>query len=104
VKIRWLAKAERDLLRQLDYVAERDPHIAAELADKVRIATSLLAEHPRLGRAGRVRGTRELTISRTPYIVVYRVYSSAVRIVRVLHGAQQWPPRRSERRRPRGLV
>jgi plasmid stabilization system protein ParE len=30
-------------------------------------------------------------ITRTPYIVAYRVLDDAVRILRVLHGAQLWP-------------
>jgi len=32
-----------------------------------------LAKNPNVGRLGRVSGTRELVVSRTPYIVVYRV-------------------------------
>jgi len=38
-----------------------------------------------------VKGTRELVISRTPYIAAYRIDGDLVTIVRVLHGAQQWP-------------
>ncbi|MEO8727435.1 MAG: type II toxin-antitoxin system mRNA interferase toxin, RelE/StbE family [Acidobacteriaceae bacterium] len=44
-----------------------------------------------MGRPGRIDGTRELIIQRTPYIAVYHVDSEVVRILRVLHGAQQWP-------------
>ncbi|WP_404977798.1 type II toxin-antitoxin system RelE/ParE family toxin [Ancylobacter sp. 3268] len=36
-------------------------------------------------------GTRELVISCTPYVAAYVVTETAVRIVRVLHGAQRWP-------------
>jgi toxin ParE1/3/4 len=52
----------------------------------------MLADHPHMGRAGRVDGTRELVVARTPYLVVYRVISTEVRIIRVLHSAQCWPP------------
>jgi plasmid stabilization system protein ParE len=44
-----------------------------------------------MGRAVRIEGTRELVISRTPYIAAYRIIGATVRILRVLHGAQQWP-------------
>ena len=44
-----------------------------------------------MGRAGRVNGTRELVVSRTPYVVVYRIRGQEVCIVRVLHTAQRWP-------------
>lgn len=38
-------------------------------------------------------GTRELVVLGTPYVVVYRIEAAAVVILRILHGAQQWPPR-----------
>jgi plasmid stabilization system protein ParE len=50
-----------------------------------------VAEFPQMGRSGRIEGTRELVISGTPYIAAYRIDGDAVRILRVLHGAQQWP-------------
>jgi toxin ParE1/3/4 len=50
-----------------------------------------LAAHPQMGRPGRVHGTRELVITRTPYIAIYRLSSEAIQILRLLHGAQQWP-------------
>jgi len=34
--------------------------------------TWLLADHPAMGRPGRIAGTRELVIVRYPYIVAYR--------------------------------
>jgi toxin ParE1/3/4 len=47
-----------------------------------------------MGRSGRVEGTRELVISRTRYLVVYRFEETTdqILIVRLLHGAQRWPP------------
>jgi plasmid stabilization system protein ParE len=44
-----------------------------------------------MGRPGRVNGTRELIIQRTPYIAAYRIAGKTVRILRELHGAQMWP-------------
>jgi toxin ParE1/3/4 len=51
----------------------------------------LLGRLPRSGRPGRVEGTRELVIIRTPYIVAYRIIGDTVRILRVLHSSRQWP-------------
>jgi plasmid stabilization system protein ParE len=50
-----------------------------------------------MGRPGRIEGTRELVISRTPYIAAYRIVGNTVRILRVLHGAQQWPDEMPEK-------
>ncbi len=44
--------------------------------------------HPSMGRQ---QGTRELVISRTPYIAVYRVIANRIEIIRILHNAQQRP-------------
>lgn len=46
-----------------------------------------------------MKGTRELVIGRTPFIVVYRVRTRAARIelLHFLHGSQQWPPKAARR-------
>ena len=46
---------------------------------------------PNRGRLGKKEGTRELVMSPLPYIVVYDVREDATYVVRILHGAQQWP-------------
>jgi plasmid stabilization system protein ParE len=46
---------------------------------------------PRLGRLGREEGTRELVLSRLPYIVAYRIKEQAVEILHIFHGAQNRP-------------
>ena len=50
-----------------------------------------LANHPSMGRAGRVFGTRELVITHYPYIVPYRIKDDAVEVLRVFHTSRQWP-------------
>jgi toxin ParE1/3/4 len=93
VRIVWLRTAERNLEEQLEYIEERNPHAADTLAEKIAATVASLADHPRRGRPGRVAGTRELVVPGTRYIVVYAVERDYVRIHRVLHGAQRWPPR-----------
>jgi len=56
--------------------------------DKVE---GLLPEHPRIGRLGRVEGTRELVIDGLPYIVIYREAVQEIQVLRVLRDSQQWP-------------
>ena len=57
-----------------------------------RIGT--LETFPHLGRPGRVQGTREVAFPPFPFVAVYEVLDARdeVRVLRVLHGAQQWPP------------
>jgi toxin ParE1/3/4 len=54
-------------------------------------APATLQMFPNRGRLGRKQGTRELLMSPLPYIVVYTVRGDAIYVVRILHGAQQWP-------------
>jgi toxin ParE1/3/4 len=44
-----------------------------------------------MGRPGRVPGTRELVIPKTPFIVPYRLQRKVIQILRVYHGARRWP-------------
>jgi hypothetical protein len=40
---------------------------------------------------GRVPGTRELGIPKTPFVVPYRVHHDVLQILRVYHHARRWP-------------
>ena len=61
------------------------------MGDAIDFSVGQLADHPRLGRPGRVRGTRELVVAGTPYVIAYRIEADAVVILRLLHGKQKWP-------------
>ena len=93
-RVRWLRGAMQTRREQLAYIAADNPRAAAEQEKRIRQHVANLAEHPSIGRGGRVPGTRELIVPRTPFVVVYQVdeASRMVSILRVLHGAQQWPP------------
>ncbi|CAE6849821.1 hypothetical protein LMG22931_07646 [Paraburkholderia nemoris] len=80
---------DRDAI--FDYIEEDSPHAAVVVDDRIRVQIRQLLQFPETGRPGRIEGTRELVISRTPYIVAYRITGDTVRILRVLHGAQLWP-------------
>jgi toxin ParE1/3/4 len=89
--LRFHDDALGDLIAIIDYGIENG------LSDPLDYVTSLRAriahmddiKHP--GRDGRVQGTREWILTNTPYIVVYMLSGETKTILRVLHGAQQWP-------------
>jgi toxin ParE1/3/4 len=95
----WLPTAIRNRRDQLAHIAHEAPLAAIEQGDRLEHQVAQLIQHPELGRAGRKRGTRELVISRTPFVVVYRFKPrlKRVEILRVLHHAQQWPSPRTGR-------
>lgn len=83
------ALADRDEI--FSYIEVDNPRAAAELDERIASAVHRLLRFPESGRPGRVAGTRELVVARTPYIAVYAVTSDRVRLLRVLHGARMWP-------------
>lgn len=87
----WLPAAELNLYDQLDYLETRNARAASDLATKVIEATTRLSHHPQIGRVGRKANTRELVLTGTPFLLVYRVEPQAIVILRFLHGAQRWP-------------
>lgn len=91
MRVRWLKRALRNLKEEADYIAQDDPAAAARTVLHIEEAVALLAEHPHLGRTGRVPSTRELVIADTPYLVPYRVRGQEVVILRVFHGRRRWP-------------
>ncbi len=87
----WLDAAARNRFEQLDYIAQDNPAAAIRLDEQIEGQAGMLADDPLMGRIGRVKGTRELAISHSPFILVYRIRRKRLEILRLLHGAQQWP-------------
>lgn len=92
--VRWTHSARRDYRNIIDWLSDRSPAAALRVADAIDHRLAMLESMPRMGRIGRLDGTRELVISRTPYIVIYQLEGSDDQIVvlRLLHAAQLWPP------------
>ena len=91
MQLEWSHFAQADREAIFDYIEADSPQAAVTVDDRIRMQVEGLVRFPESGRPGRVEGTRELVIDRTPYIAAYRVAGSVVRVLRVLHGAQRWP-------------
>ncbi|MGH9414107.1 MAG: type II toxin-antitoxin system RelE/ParE family toxin [Terriglobales bacterium] len=89
--LEWSPLALGDRNAIFDYIEADSPRAAIDIDDRIRAAAERLIKFPAAGRPGRVEETRELIIPHMPYIAVYRVTGGTIRILRVLHGAQQWP-------------
>jgi toxin ParE1/3/4 len=90
-KVRWTRPALIDLNEAIAYIAHDNPKAALSVAARIAESIQNLAQHPWLGRPGRVPGTRKLVIAETPYIVPYRILGDGVDVLRVLHAARRWP-------------
>ncbi len=89
LEIVWSPLALTRLREIRAYVAMDKPEAAARLATRIVTVIEALREYPYLGRTGIEPEIRELPISGTPYLVLYRVIEERVIISTIWHGAQQ---------------
>jgi toxin ParE1/3/4 len=90
----WSPQAIADLAALRAYIEQDNPEAAQRIAlHIIHNVEHLLPNSPEMGRPGRVPGTRELVIPRTPFIVPYRLVGNTIQILRIFHGARRWPDR-----------
>jgi plasmid stabilization system protein ParE len=87
----WTTAASVQLADLHEYIAESSEPAADQQVAILLYATNTLSDFPEMGRPGRRRGTRELVVSGTPYIVAYRIRLTVIEILAVIHGARRWP-------------
>mgnify|MGYP000725294824 CR=1 FL=1 len=95
MELKWTDLADIDLEKiEAHITQENSPIVAIDVVMNIIDSTNLiLSEHPRAGRHGRLKNTRELVINGLPFIVIYRenIITNCIEVLRVLHDAQQWP-------------
>lgn len=91
MRIKLAKLATQDLKAVKDYISQDKPQAAKTVIQHVLEAIEHLALFPNIGRPGRVPHTRELVVSGTPLIVVYKIQEDTLFIVRIMHGARKWP-------------
>ena len=90
--LEWTEQAVRQLDQAHHTIAlANSEDVAARITMRIVTSVQRLATFPMAGRSGRVRGTRELVISNTPFIAAYAINQDRIVILAVYHGAQQWP-------------
>jgi plasmid stabilization system protein ParE len=91
MKVVWSAPAVRHL-QEVDPFPQGQNNASAVSARRRILQTAArIGQMPRSGRSGRILGTREAVVPRTPYIVVYQISSEAVEVIGIWHGAREWP-------------
>lgn len=91
MRVVWTPEAQQDRIDVWDYIAADDPLAAARMDEIFSDAAARLAEHPMLGRSGKIPGTREL-IPHESYRLVYEIDGETVWILTLVHTARRWPP------------
>ena len=91
MKVLWADSAAQNRRDIVDYIALDDLWAAIQIDALFERAVERLSEHPKLGRAGMLAGTREL-IPHHSYRLIYEISDDQIWILALLHTARQWPP------------
>jgi toxin ParE1/3/4 len=89
-KVVWSTKALDEFNTALDFIASDSSQNADLVADRIEAAAKLLGQMP-IGRPGKVAGSYEKPVLRTPFVIVYALGDHAITILRIIHGARDWP-------------
>jgi len=89
-KILFSILAKEDLYSIKKYICNNNIEASKIVIKHIISSIEKLKENPAMGRAGRVLRTRELVITKFPYIVPYQVRGNNIYILRVLHTSRIW--------------
>ncbi len=90
MKLVWTPEALADRRAIYNYTEPDNPTASLRLDKVFSDRTAALVRYPELGKPGRVIDTRDLVVHRS-YVVIYDIANGAIRILRILHTARQWP-------------
>ncbi len=93
MKVIWTPEAEQNRDDIWLHIAADNLRAAARLDELFSDAATRLADHSKLGRPGKIPGTREL-IPHENYRMVYEIDGETVWVLTLIHTARQWPPAR----------
>lgn len=90
--IEWTAQAAEQLEQAHSYITlSNNEQVATRVTARIVTSVQQLDMFPMSGRAGRVRGTREVVVAGTPFVVAYSVLRDRIVVLAIYHGAQKWP-------------
>jgi plasmid stabilization system protein ParE len=81
--------ARRELDRAFDFYDGIDEALAVRIVTRIEAKANWLGAFPTTG-APFATGLRKSLVSGTPFLIIYRVRSTAVEILRVRHAAEDW--------------
>jgi toxin ParE1/3/4 len=83
----WSNAASEDRMRIIEHIANDNITAAIQMDVLFEAAAERLTEHPRMGKPGRVSGTREL-LPHDNYRLTYEVHDDAIWVLSLIHVAR----------------
>ena len=87
----WTPVAEQNRADIFDYIAADNPNAAVRMDELFSEAAAKLAAYPKLGKFGKIAGTREL-FPHESYRLIYEISGETVWVLALVHSARLWPP------------
>ena len=87
-RIKWRRKALADLRRIDAWLSGIEGANPNKVRSRIRAAVASLARLGDIGRPSKVKGWRELSVRKAPYVIAYRVRGEVLEILAVYHTAQ----------------
>lgn len=90
MRVIWTPEALQDRADIWDYIVADNPRAAVHMDELFSAAAGRLADYPKVGRPGKIEGTREL-VPHESYRLVYEISGETVWVLALVHTARQWP-------------
>lgn len=94
-EIRYTTPAKKDLAGLLSYLYAESPEASLMMLERIQTTVEKLALFPYLGREvegdGVAMGIRRINVADTPFFLVYMAEEAGIEILRIIHGARNWP-------------
>ena len=91
-RLRLTVAAQRDLDAAFDHIAADNLRAAEQQRARLREAGQLLLEFPAIGAPHLGGPRRRLVVAGSPFALIYRQTAQGIIILRIHHGAREWPP------------
>ncbi len=89
MRLAWTAEAADDLEAIVEYIRLDNEDASLRVANRIVDRLTALSHSPMSGRAGLAPGTREVLLTPYPYLAIYRVTPTQMRVLRIVHAARE---------------
>jgi toxin ParE1/3/4 len=91
MRVRFTTTALSEVDEICAYIAAANPRAASEMRERIERAAARLRDNAAVGPETDEPGVRQLTVTRSPYLIFYTVGTNETVILHVRHGARRRP-------------
>jgi toxin ParE1/3/4 len=87
--VRWEDEALADFVQAVLYASRQYEAYGSLISERIIKAITLLTKI-NVGRKGRISGTFEKSVYKTPYVISYLVDGDRIVILHIIHTSKEW--------------